>query len=171
MDQALIVFLVILWAVVLVPGAIRARRRSTANSVHGFGKAMDVLKPRPGRQVLTVKEAPQLSGPIPLISLGTEDRQPRPTATGPTAIRRRNLVVLSVASTVSLLLGLIAGGGFWALWLVFTAALGAYVAWLRNLAVQKMRAEEIVEELADIREARELAQLSSNRSSARAVGD
>jgi len=169
-DQALIAVLVVLWAVVLLPGAIRARRRSTMNTVDGFEKAMDLLKPPVGRQVLSVKQAPQLSGLFPVVTEGglpTGQARVSPV----TARRRRNLLVLAGASGFTFLLGLLGGGAFWALCLVAAAALGSYVAWLRNLRLQRLRADEIVSELADLREARELAALSSGSSTARAVGD
>lgn len=170
MDQALIIFLVTLWAVVLLPSALRARRRSTMNSVDGFGKAMDVLKPRSHRQVLSVKQAPGLGAPAPVVAEPSVAAMPGRPA-GVKAQRRRNLLRLAGASSFCLLLGVVFGGGFWALWMLSAAGLGSYAAWLRNVHVQRLEADEIVSELADLREARELARLASEVPTARAVGD
>jgi hypothetical protein len=171
-DQALIVFLVVLWAVVLLPGALRARRRSTMSTVTGFGKAMDVLRPsaRGGRQVLVIQDAERISGPIPLVEQVTDSASRRLREAN--ARRRRTLLGLSGASAFSLLMAVLFGGSWWAMWLVLTAGIAAYVAWLRNIHIQRMQAEDVVSELADLREAREKArQPDEERYVFHAVGD
>lgn len=172
MDQALIVLLVVLWAVVLLPGALRARRRSTMSTVTGFGKAMDVLRPsaRGGRQVLVIDDAERISGPIPLVEQVTDSATRRMREVN--ARRRRNLLGLSGAAGFSFLLAVVVGGSWWAMWLVLMAGMAAYVAWLRNLHIQRMQADEVVAELADLREAREQArQPDEDRYVFHAVGD
>jgi hypothetical protein len=142
------------------------------STVTGFGKAMDVLRPsvRGGRQVMVIKDAERISGPIPLVEQVTDSASRRLREAN--ARRRRNLLGLSGASAFSFLLAVVVGGSWWAMWLVLMAGSAAYVAWLRNLHIQRLQTEEVVSELADLREARERArQPEEERYVFHAVGD
>lgn len=66
MNEAL-VLLLLLWAVLLIPGALRSRRSSPHATVGGFSRAMDVLRARPdtgrdgqGRQVMVPVDASRI---------------------------------------------------------------------------------------------------------------
>jgi len=57
-DGAVVVVLVLVWTIVLLPGAVRSRRSSTQVTVGGFERAMDVLRTRPaGRELLVPGDA------------------------------------------------------------------------------------------------------------------
>jgi hypothetical protein len=69
-NTALILLLALMWAVFLLPGALRARRSSPASSVGTFTRAMDVLarrdvlirRGREGRYVYVPSDAAAIVG-------------------------------------------------------------------------------------------------------------
>jgi hypothetical protein len=120
-----------LWAVVLVPPALRAASRLTrsADSIGSFNQKMSVL----GGDRTTL----DLTGPRPVAAR---------TAAGPpasrAAVRKRRrdvLVGLLAANGFTLLLALVAGGTMWLLWLLAAGLLGGYVTLL--VQIRKAAAE------------------------------
>lgn len=154
MNEA-IVLLVLLWAVVLVPGAVRSRRTSPHHTVGGFERAMDVLRNKPsvGRELLVPRDAGRI--------VTREVNRSEPTGPyrreDPVTLRRRSWFVRLLAGTgATFLLAVVFGG--W-LWLPFVAALlvsGGYIALLRHLKLQRDEARRVVREI-DLRDGEEEA--------------
>jgi hypothetical protein len=161
-NEALLLLLILGWAAVLLPSAIRSRRRSTLASVGGFERAMDVLRNRPdGRQVMVPRDADRANR----IVLGREGQQVA-TAVGrdvaaahrlpsrQTALleRRRQLFLRVLAADgLLLVLGAVFGGMFWTLFLLGAGVLGGYATLLRHYKVERDQARQVVRTI-DIRE-------------------
>lgn len=114
-----------LWAVVLVPPALRAASRLTrsADSIGSFNKKMSVLGG--DRAVL------DLTGVRPV---ATRTTPVSPASRSAMRKRRRDVLVgLLAANGFTLLLAAVAGGGMWLLWLLTAALLGGYVTLLVQL--------------------------------------
>ncbi|MFA9447126.1 hypothetical protein [Egicoccus sp. AB-alg6-2] len=141
--------LVLLWAVLLVPGALRRSRNSSPHAtVGGFERAMDVLRDNrssTSRQLLVPGDASR-------IVRRDVDPTVRPVALrrpeDPVVVQRRTWFLRALAATsASLLLAVVVGG-----WLWFPAALallgtGGYTALLRQLKLQRDEARKVVAEL------------------------
>ena len=141
-----IVLLVLLWAVLLLPGALRSRNSSPHTTVGGFERAMDVLRAKPGqgRELMVPRDAGRI------VTHGLS-REPAPRAThgeDPVVARRRSWFLRLLAGTgVTLVLAVVLGG--W-LWLPFVTLLGVtagYVALLRHLKLQRDHARRVVHDL------------------------
>ena len=169
MNEAL-VLLVLIWAVLLVPSALRSRKASPHATVGGFERAMDVLRTAPGtrgssREMLVPADPGRLvdhEGTTPpghrIIDVASHDPgmivdvdglAPRPMRPeDPMVVRRRTRFVRSlVATAATLLLAVIVGG--W-LWLAFFAALlgtAGYAALLRRIKLQRDEARRVVADL------------------------
>lgn len=148
-----IVLLLLLWAALLLPGALRSRNSSPHTTVGGFERAMDVLRAKPGqgRELLVPGDA----GRIVTRGLGREPDAPASGAgEDPIVARRRTWFVRLLGATgVALLLALAVGG--W-LWMPFTALLlcsAGYTALLRHLKLQRDQARRVVRDL-DLRHER-----------------
>lgn len=145
MNEA-IVLLLLLWAVLLLPGALRSRRSSPHTTVGGFERAMDVLraKPGPGRELMVPGDA----GRIVARDRSCDGGPETPRGEDPLVSRRRTWFLrLLGATAVSLLLAVGVGG--W-LWLPFTSLLllsGGYTALLRHLKLQRDQARRVVRDL------------------------
>jgi hypothetical protein len=128
-----VLLLVALWAVVLVPGAWRDRRSSPRSTVAGFTAAMQRLAVCDSRRVLV---------------LGGPGRQVHPARSAQAELlerRRMVLVRLLLLELATFLTALVAGGWFWwTLFVLATAALGAYVAALRALELQRQRRGQVI---------------------------
>ncbi len=136
MNLALLMLLALLWAVVLLPSAIRSRRRSLHHSMGGFARAMTVLSggqpSRPDlRRVLVPGDAARIVAPPRGADLARERR-------------RRALGMLSTVAGLSLTLAVLAGGTWWLLTVVTTGALATYVVALRQIAVSERARRELV---------------------------
>lgn len=141
--------LILVWAALIVPGAVRARNTSPHVTVGGFEHAMDVLRSEGhsggrGRRVMVPDDAGRIvARPVDdhLVAAGgrTED---------PVITRRRLWFVRALLATgASFGLALLLGGGAW---LVFTAVLvatAAYTAVLRHLKLQRDQARQVVRQL------------------------
>lgn len=153
MDGALVVVLVLAWALLLLPGALRSRRSSPHATVGGFEQAMAVLRNRPqGREVMVPKDPARIVGHI---EGAREEAGPpalredgAPTRIDPVlALRRRILVRLCASTAAAMLLAVVAGGFLWSIAVVCVAALGGYVALLRRWKLQREQAREVVRTL------------------------
>jgi hypothetical protein len=136
MSLLVVGLLAILWASILLPGALRNRRESSPQTtIDSFERSMSMLamraknRPASGRQVLVLPPPPQ-----------------RPPSPRVRAVRRRRQILarLAVATTASALLALIIGGAFWALFGVVAAALGSYVASLVYLQTRQAETQRKV---------------------------
>lgn len=163
MNEALVVILAFLWALALLPGAIRSRRRSPRATVGGFQRAMDVLRQRPeGRSLMVLDDPARIvgspaDGAVP--AGGAEGRSAgRDVAVGRAArrlrsgrdamTRRRRLFVrLLVATGVLLVVAVPAGGLVWLLFGVSTLVLVVYAALLRRWKLQRDEARRVVRRL------------------------
>lgn len=147
MNTALLVFLILLWAVFLLPGALRARRTSPTSSVGTFERAMDVLasrevfvRNREGRYVYVPGDAATIVG----------DRERRRQQV---IARRRAWFVRLLVATIALApFALFLGGVAWVAFLGGAAALAGYAVLLRRWKIQADQAAEVVRELPDIDE-------------------
>lgn len=152
MNGALVVILALVWALVLLPGAVRSRRSSPTNSVGTFERAMDVLARRDsnprggdGRVIYVPSDAGRIVG----------ERARRRNAL---IARRRQLFVWLVAGVgTTLPVAILAGGFAWALFLAATAALAVYVGLLLRWKNQAEEAAEVVRTLPDVPRARDVA--------------
>lgn len=153
MNEALVLLLTLVWAGLLVPGALRSRNASPHATVGGFERAMDVLRSDArstsrGRQVLVpgdagrVVERPGVRGEIgggPHRSRGSD----------PVVARRLVWFLRCLAATgTTLVVALVAGGGW--LWFPVVVSVGltaVYVAVLRHLKLQRDEARKVVSEL------------------------
>lgn len=167
MSQGLVVLLIVLWAIVLLPGALRSRRSSAQVTVGGFERAMDVLRNRPpGREVMVPIDAGRIvhrpGGAETVVSaaaradrlevregdLAVVHREPsaRELERRETMARRRSLFARLLAGAGgALLVALVAGGALW--WTLATLSVGAvagYAALLRSWKLQRDQAAEVV---------------------------
>lgn len=158
MNEALIL-LILVWAAVLLPAAVRAARTPSAHStVGGFERTMEVLSREhrpPGREVLVPADADRVvrraaatapvppSAPAPPPPVQQED---------PVIARRRARFLRLLAATgASLLAAVVFGGWFWLPAVVTVAATATSVVVLRRLKLQRDRAREVVREI-DLRD-------------------
>lgn len=131
------VILAVLWALVLLPGAFRSRRRSPRSTVGGFEHAMGALahhRGSQGREVMVPNDANR-------IVTGLRSRG------GVIERRRRAFTSLIGAAGTTLLLALLVGGAAWLLFTVSAGALGAYVSLLLRFKTQRREASRVVREL------------------------
>lgn len=136
MNLALLLLLALLWAVVLLPSAVRNHRHSLHHSMGGFERTMQVLGAERGsrpdtRRVLVPADAARIVSPPRGAELARERR-------------RRTLVRLALAAGVLTSLALVFGGVFVLPALLADGALVAFVAALRNLKVRAQRERELV---------------------------
>lgn len=150
MNEAL-VLLVLVWAALLLPGALRSRNTSPHATVGGFERAMDVLRsevrrPATGRQVMVPGDAGRI---VERPNTGEPARRPRrPRASDPVVVRRLAWFLRCLAATgITLVVGVIAGGWLWLPFVVSAGLTAAYVAVLRHLKLQRDEADRVVREL------------------------
>ncbi|MBW3657614.1 MAG: hypothetical protein KY457_03185 [Actinobacteria bacterium] len=155
MNEALIVMLALLWAVALLPGAVRSRRVNTHATVGGFERAMDVLRRQPdGRYMMVPNDAGRIVGDAAASARGDAVGAATAGSRGlrredPVVARRRTVFVRALAATATLfVVALLAGGFAWTLFTLSLLATGGYAALLRHL---KLRRDEVREVVRDIR--------------------
>lgn len=149
MDGALVVVLVLAWAMLLLPSVLRSRRSSPHATVGGFENAMAVLRNRPqGREVMVPRDPERIVGrddPRSAAPVAPSTVPPSHARIDPVlARRRRSLARLGAAAGVSWVLAMIAGGLFWTVAVLTLGALGGYVALLRRWKLQREQAREVV---------------------------
>lgn len=141
--------LILVWAALFVPGAVRARNTSPRATVGGFEQAMKVLRSEGhtvgrGRRIMVPDDAGRIvARPVDdhLVAGGTP-------AEDPVVVRRRLWFVRALLATgVSFGLALLLGGGVWVLFVAIAMATGAYVAVLRHLKLQREEARQVVRQL------------------------
>lgn len=146
MDEALLLLLILGWAAVLLPGAVRARRSSEPHhTVGGFEQAMAVLRNRPdGREILVPQRADRIVGIRP----AHEGRHARPSAEMRTADlldrRRRVFTRLLGATAASLVLAVLFRGTMVTVFLLSASVLAGYTALLRHFKVERDQARRVV---------------------------
>jgi hypothetical protein len=167
MNEALVVLLVLLWAIALLPGALRSRRSNAKATVGGFERAMDVLRERPhGRTIMVPADAARLAEPHPLHHLGHgwDDQPADPSAAAAVAApvrvantsrraalleaRRRRFTTMLATTGSLLLLALLTGWA--ALWVLASGSVvvtAGYTALLRRLKLQRDEASQVVRHL------------------------
>lgn len=150
MNEALVLMLALLWAVVLLPGALRSRRSSAHATVGGFHEAMAVLKKTPDGRSLMV---PDDAGRIVHRSAPGESADPRSSATtshrADRRIVRRRVVFTRLLATVAatFLLAVVLGGFAWTLFTLSLLTCGGYAALLRHLKIRQDQVREVVREI------------------------
>lgn len=137
MNLALLMLLALLWSVVLLPSALRSRRKSLHHSMGGFARAMQILagSEPPSRRDTRVVFVPADPRRIVAPPRGAELARER---------RRRTLVGLLTTVGISASLALLLHGVFTVLAVASSMALVAFVAALRQMAQQERRARTLV---------------------------
>lgn len=146
-----LVLLTLVWAVLLIPSALRSRRASPHATVGGFERAMNVLRATPrataGRQLLVPDDAGRIVGP-PHHESGSLRSDTMTTREDPLiARRRRNFYRASIATLVTLVAAVVLGGWAWPVFALVAAGTVSYVAILRRLKLQRDEARRVVREL------------------------
>lgn len=147
LDEALLAALLIGWAAVLLPSALRSRRETDPLvTVGGFTQAMAVLRGRPdGREIMVPGQADRIVGH------GAPTRRPAPSSRPGTSrrsgllARRRQLFVRLLATTaVTFVLAVVVGGLLWPVFVTTTIALAVYVGMLRHFKLEADQARDVV---------------------------
>jgi hypothetical protein len=146
-----LVLLVLLWAVLLVPGALRSRNSSPHATVGGFERAMDVLRSEgrgaargTGRELLVPRDAGRIVGrevdrTVRSLPIRHED---------PIVAQRRGWFLRGLAATgAAFVLAVVVGGWMWLPFLLTAMVTGGYVALLRHLKIQRDEARRVVRAL------------------------
>jgi hypothetical protein len=148
MGVAVVMLLGGLWASILVPAAVRARRESSPiHSVDLFERSLGMLAPKtsagpanaPGRYVMVLERPARVA------------RAGRASA----AVERRKAILLRLAGAVPFtgLLALLGGGVFRMLFWLSVVALLGYVGLLLQINVRRMQTAQKVRRLPAAREA------------------
>lgn len=153
MNEALLLLLLV-WAVLFLPGVVRARNTSPHVTVGGFERAMNVLRSdghdRGGGRRLMVP-----ADPARIVARPVDDRiEPASTvvAEDPVIARRRVWFIRALAAcALALVAAVLLQGAAWLVFLATLSATVAYVAVLRRLKQQRDEARSVVREL-DLRE-------------------
>lgn len=152
MNGALVFLLALLWALVILPGALRSRRSSPTSSVGTFERAMDVLARREsngyggeGRVVYVPNDAVRISG----------DRAIRQQEIR--ARRRRTFMRLLVLTATSMVVAVVGGGQWWLMFLSTGALLTGYVVLLLRWKSQAEQAAAVARDLPGAARARAAA--------------
>jgi hypothetical protein len=146
LDEALLAALLIGWAAVLLPSALRSRRESDPLvTVGGFTQAMAVLSRRPdGREIMVPGQAERIVGHGPTGRTAGAP-SPRPGRRSELMARRRAMFVRLLGATgVTFLAALVVGGLLWPLFVTTAVALGTYVAMLRHYKLEADQARDVV---------------------------
>lgn len=147
MNEA-IVLLLLLWAVLLLPGALRSRRSSPHSTVGGFERAMDVLRSKPGhgRELMVPGDAGRIvtrNSAREAVAAGSP-----PAEEDPVVARRRSWFLRLLAGTgMTLLLAIGLGGWLWLPFVALTLLTSGYTALLRHLKLQRDHARRVVHDL------------------------
>lgn len=155
MNEAL-VLLVLIWAAMLIPSALRSRNASPHVTVGGFERAMDVLRSDGrgsggrrhgvGREVLVPGDALRIVERS--VDVTDADAPRRVRREDPRIVGRRTWFLrLLTASAVSTSTAVVVGSWVWVPTLLVLAATAAYVVLLRRWKLQRDEARRVVREL------------------------
>lgn len=150
LDEAILAALLIGWAAVLLPSALRSRRETDPLvTVGGFTQAMAVLRGRPdGREIMVPGQAERIVGQVPSASgrAGpTLGRRPGTSRRSGLLARRRALFMRLLAATLgTLVLALVVGGLLWPVFVTTALALAVYVGMLRHFKLEADQARAVV---------------------------
>lgn len=147
MDEALLAALLIGWAAVLLPSALRSRRETDPQvTVGGFTQAMAVLRGRPdGREIMVPRQADRIVGQGQPARGAVAPEPARTTRRSGVVARRRTMFVRLLAATVgTFVLAMVVGGLLWPMFFTTALALGGYVAMLRHFKVEADEARAVV---------------------------
>lgn len=171
MSEAL-VLLVLLWAVLLVPSALKNRTSSPHATVGGFERAMDVLRTPhrsgTGRELLVPGE-----GAGRIVSHAHVEGETRPFHREDPLVAGRRLTFtrLLAASAVTIVVALVVGGALWWVAVAALAVTTGYAWLLRRWKLQRDAARAVVRELEVPRTAVAPAEPQRVPVAAGAVGD
>jgi hypothetical protein len=152
-----LVLLVLIWAAMLIPNALRSRNASPHVTVGGFERAMDVLRSDGrgpgagrrrgvGREVLVPRDALRIVERS--VDATDADAPRRVHREDPRIVGRRTWFVrLLAASAVSVLLAVFVGSWLWLPTVLVLAATSAYVVLLRRWKLQRDEARRVVRDL------------------------
>lgn len=165
MEEALLLLLILGWAAVLVPGAVRSRRSLDPHvTVGGFEEAMAVLRTRPdGREILVPSDANRIVGVRP--AADGRPARPAPSARHTRVqSRRRVLFTRLVTTTIAMTLAAIIFGGMVTTLAVFgwVGTVG-YVALLRHFKLEEDRARAVIRPLQERRDVHREIDLRDDR--------
>lgn len=152
MNEALFL-LILLWAALLLPKAVRSARSSSPHvTIGGFEHAMEVLSAErgaPGRHVYVPGEPGRIvDREVPLVSSNPAPPPPRRRPEPVLMVRRRvRFERLLVLSALSLVLALAVGGWAWGVVAVVVGTTIVYTVVLRRLKVQRDQARRVVRDL------------------------
>ena len=133
-DVNALVLLVLAWAVLLLPGALRSRGRSPRSTVGGFERAMSVLRGDEGGVVVV----PGTSTSAARTAAHVAERR--------RILQRRRSWFLRLAgmTVVTGVLAAVTGGWAWGVFVATSGATVVYTAVLRRLKVQQDEARRTV---------------------------
>lgn len=155
MTAELLVLLGLIWAVLFLPGAVRAHNTSPHVTVGGFERAMSVLRSEGQRRGGGGRRLMVPDDPARIVARPAYDGSPAvtaPSAEDPVVTRRRAWFVRALLACVATLgFALLVQGAAWLLFLGTVAATAAYVAVLLRLKQQRDQARAVVREL-DLRD-------------------
>lgn len=151
MDEVLLAALLIGWAAVLLPSALRSRRHTDPHvSIGGFNHAMSVLRGRPnGREIMVPRQADRI---VEHAASGQPRRSAASTRPSARASKQRALMARRRAMFVRLLvvtvgtfgLAMVFNGLWWPAFLTSAIALFGYVTMLRHYKVERDHARAVV---------------------------
>lgn len=147
-----LLLLVLAWAVLLLPGALRTRGRSPVSTVGGFERAMAVLR----------GDESGSAGPLDprgtaAVAARTVAHRPplEPPARGVLRRRRAWFVRLLVATGATGVLAVTASGWLWGVFVAAVLVTAGYVVTLRRLKLERDAARRVVADLVQRRSAGE----------------
>ncbi len=146
LDEVLLLFLILGWAAVLLPGALKARRSIDPHvTVGGFEEAMAVLRNRPdGREILVPNEPRRIVGVRPAAHGAPAVRASASSRSLLRARRRELFTRLMGAVAGTGVLALLFGGILWTAFVLTLCTTGGYVALLRHFKLEADRARDVV---------------------------
>jgi hypothetical protein len=154
-----LVLLVLIWAVLLVPSALRSRKASPHATVGGFERAMSVLRTGPdvrdgGRQLMVPGDAGRIVerevGASSALLSAAPGGRPRAhihvvKPEDPVIERRRiRFVRLLIATAVTFVAAVFVGGWLWLALVATLGATGGYTVLLRRIKLQRDAARQVV---------------------------
>lgn len=141
-----LLLLVLVWAVMVVPTALRSRERSPQATVGGFERAMNVLRGDPGGRVVDADGRPIDVAAGPVVRSRLDGRTRRLMQ-----LRRARFQRLVLATLAAAALGVALGGVAWSVPAVTLVITLSYATVLRRAKVQRVEARRRVAALSDAR--------------------